>query len=684
MTTTSPTTIDFDADEELDEQPPAQPFRPPVIDVPLSYPGDVWIDPDNLDFPIYKDLNRNAESRRAILKAADGNRDIQDDIRERCKRSFIFWLNLFGWTYRVRIVTTDGREVPLNAAKLMHPETGKMVGRPSAHLPFITWPIQDEVGQDLIDCIDNGEDALVDKSRDMGASWMICAVGAYMFLFREHCHIYYTSRTEQLVERSGDPQTLFWKIEYMLERQPYWLKPHIPKGDDRRMTPLPSGAYQMMKSGGRTPYRQRLLFINPQRNNSIAGFAATGHVGRAARGAVVFFDELASMEQAGDAWISAADTAACRVANSTPLGAGTTYSRLYHTGTVSGSPKILELDYRHHPEKGRNGEWRTDEDGSVTQVQGRRYWWSPWLKQQIKRRSDPADLAQNVFHDHETSGRTFFSVRDVIQHKQEFAERSTIMRFEIDPTRHNFKEQHDGRWYLACELSESGKPANQRTNYVMFADPSYGVGAANTAIAVMDSESGRFVAMFVDPLADQHKLAWEMCFAGKHLFGGQVGSAFIGWETNGPGESLYGDILKHEYPFIYHQRPEGNAAAARGKRYGWRSDRRTKRILLAGLNRCIIRREIEIPFVDTLDEMLEYIVNDDGSVGPGLIRDEKSGAREAHGDRVVAAAGCVLLRQEAPAFEPERVEYAKGTMGDIAEHWRLDEPPPGTIREWWE
>ena len=66
--------------------------------------------------------------------------------------------------------------------------------------------------------------------------------------------------------------------------------------------------------------------------------------------------------------------------------------------------------------------------------------------------------------------------------------------------------------------------------------------------------------------------------------------------------------------------------------------------------------------------MLEYVYYDTGAIGPGSIREETTGAKEAHGDRVIAYAGCVYMRSEAPKFEVSRSDYAPDSMGAVLNH----------------
>jgi len=552
---------------------------------------------------------------------------------EMCKASPLLWVNLFAWTYNVKVVDKDGREIPAEAQ----------------HVPFITWPVQDAAITEMIDGIDRGYDLLIDKSRDMGASWICITVATWMWLFRDNTQALLVSRVEDLVDRKGDPDTLFWKIDYLLSNVPDWMLP-CPR--------------KCISSKGE--YRTHLQLVNPANGSTVSGQATTGHVGRGGRRTFVVFDEMAAMQNADDAWRSAADTTSCRIANSTPIGPGTAFSRLRQQGAVHKSPKIITLGYWDHPQKGQGREWRQDEDGDTTGIAGRWYWWSPWFNEQVVRRGDTADIGQNILIDHTTSGDLFFNATIVTKHMQ--AHGKPARRFEVVERGEGFvfEEADNGRWFLWCDL-EGGLPDNM-TNYLMFADISHGKGSSNSVLAIMDRESGEVVAEFCDPYISPHDYAEEACRAGRSVWAGSSGEAFLGWEVNGPGESWYEDIRRQEYRRVYYQRATGQKTDRKSRRYGWRSDRRNKRIILSSLLRAITRDEVIIRSEDGIKEMLEYVYYEDGSIGPGLMRDERTGARESHGDRVIAYAGCVFLRNEAPRFEEDSPKYAPNTMGEILNH----------------
>lgn len=551
---------------------------------------------------------------------------------ELCAASPLYWINWWVWTFNVKAIDPSGREKPAQ----------------SQHVPFITWPVQDRSILDTVECIEAGEDVISDKSRDMGESWKYVAIADWHWLFKDNSTPLLVSRIEDLVDKAGDPDCLFWKIDYINRWLPAWMLP---------------GPSEWFQRDGRC--RNHLHLENPENGASIDGQATTGHVGRGGRRTFVLFDEMASIQQARAAWQSAADTTACRIGNSTPIGPGTEFTKQRNNGIRTGRPRVLTVGYWDHPHKGRGREWRTDDDGSMTGISGRGYWWTPWFQNEVERRQDPQDIGQNILIDHVTSGRGVFSTVIVTRHLQQHGR--DPVRCEIDGDR--FVEDDNGRWYVWCDLDGSGRvKGGDRTNFVGFADPSYGIGAANAAVAFMDRETGVVAAEYVDPHTTPADLAIEMTVAGRHIFGGQTGYAFLGWETNGPGESLFIDFNRLAYPFVYCQRATDTAREERTKRYGWTSDRRRKRILCSALGRALTRSQVTICSKPGLGEMLDYVYFDDGSIGPGHLADEMTGAREAHGDRVIAYAGCVLMRAEAPSYEEAAFEFKRGTLGEIAGH----------------
>jgi hypothetical protein len=548
---------------------------------------------------------------------------VKGDFKTAFAQDICLWLRLTGWTY---------------APKEVDPSTGREVPSQKPNRPFVLWPCQEMAAQEIVDGVTNGRDVVIRKSRDMGASWLLAAVSAWGWLFKGWQTLL-VSRVEDGVDRPGDPDSLLWKIDFLLECQPPWL--------------LPGDAKSLLKRGSDT--RQHMMIRNPETGATIAGQASTAHVGRGGRRTMVLFDEFAAMGDAEAAWRSAADCTACRIAVSTPLGSGTHYSTLVRMSRSQGDPKLVELLYTDHPLKGANAEDRVDVDGRVTGSAGGEYVWTPWLGEQIKRR-DMVDLAQNVFATDVGSGANFFTPGVVTSHLNEYG----MPGQKCELLRGKWVDDPNGRWRV-------WRMGDVTREYVMFADPSYGTGSANAAICVMDAESREVVAEFADPHIPPHELANEMVEVAMTEYRGRR-HPMVGWEVNGPGAAMHHDFIRIGYHNVYRQRMVGTTTTRLTVRYGWNSSRRAKRTILGALSRAISQGDVRIPSEDTLREMLEYVILGDGSIEAASVRDLSSGARESHGDRVIALAGALMMCDEGVSEQLPETAIPEESLGAILKH----------------
>ena len=127
------------------------------------------------------------------------------------------------------------------------------------------------------------------------------------------------SRVEDLVDRTGDPDTLFWKLDYLIQSLPTWMLPDRPD--------------QWVKGTGK--HRAHMVIRKPNSAATIVGQASTAHIGRGGRRNMVVFDEYAALDNAEAAWRSAADCTSARLAVSTPVGPGTHYATLVAQGRAT-------------------------------------------------------------------------------------------------------------------------------------------------------------------------------------------------------------------------------------------------------------------------------------------------------------------------------------------------------------
>lgn len=247
-----------------------------------------------------------AEARLSRLKINDaGDRKLEARvmIHQLCTREdnpaegCIFFIENFGWTI-------DPRRTP-------------------KHIPFFLFDYQKEAIRYVIDHIDGEKDMLLEKSRDMGVTWLLVWIFLWYWLFRDGANLLMGSYKERLVDdRSID--SLFGKIDYSLQSLPVWLLP-------RRFNA--------------NKHRTKLRLVNPVNNNLLSGDTMNPDFGRGSRKTAIFYDELGFWDYAKESWESGGDSTPCRIANSTPHGFNY-YAQLRNSGI-----DVLTLHWTLHPLK---------------------------------------------------------------------------------------------------------------------------------------------------------------------------------------------------------------------------------------------------------------------------------------------------------------------------------------------
>jgi phage terminase large subunit len=201
-------------------------------------------------------------------------------------------------------------------------------GLPAA-VPFILFPRQQEYVRWVVERWRNREDFVVEKSRDMGVSWLNCAISVWLWLFHRDVVIGMGSRKETYVDKIGDPSSLFWKLRALVDGLPVEFQ---PKGWNSKL---------------HAPF---MRVLNPENGSSITGEAGD-NIGRGARTSIYLVDEAAFLEhpEAIDAALS--QTSNCKGHVSTPNGAGNPFYQKRHSGKYD----VFIFDWRQDPRK--NQEW---------------------------------------------------------------------------------------------------------------------------------------------------------------------------------------------------------------------------------------------------------------------------------------------------------------------------------------
>lgn len=257
---------------------------------------------------------------------------------ERARRDPVFFFNQFAWTYDPR------------------PEA-----KPN-HFPFLTYEFQDDYIRELEAAFKAIHDLLTDKSRDMGVSWMVLTWVVWHWLFDKSFNALVGSRKEDMVD-NFQPDSLFGKMSYVIDRLPTWL---LPIGYDKNK------------------HRTFCKIVNPETGNTIQGESANRDFSRQGRYTVILLDEFAFWEFADSVWTATADSAPIRIAVSTPRGKNNKFADLKFETKI----KCVSLHWTLHPYKD-----------------------AAWYEAEKARRT-PREVAQELDIDYEASGtERVFSLR---------------------------------------------------------------------------------------------------------------------------------------------------------------------------------------------------------------------------------------------------------------------------------
>jgi len=192
------------------------------------------------------------------------------------------------------------------------------------NLPVVLFDYQKDAVKYIVEHIDEGINFLIEKSRDMGVSWLLVYVFLWYWMFRDGTNLLMGSYREKEVDDGVNQDALFGKIEYTLKNLPAWLLPRN---------------FSFKK------HRLKLKLVNPENNNIISGSTMNPNFGRGARKTAIFYDELGFWETAKDSWESGSQTTSCQIANSTPHGKNY-YWKLRNSGM-----DVLTLHWKSHPLK---------------------------------------------------------------------------------------------------------------------------------------------------------------------------------------------------------------------------------------------------------------------------------------------------------------------------------------------
>jgi hypothetical protein len=208
-------------------------------------------------------------------------------------------------------------------------------------LPFIPFRKQVELIKFLHALVQERESGLVEKSRDMGATWTCVLFAVWLWCFWPGAVIGFGSRGSDEVDQIGNPNSIIEKVRIAIRAIPEEL---LPIGFDLK--------YHM-------PF---MRIINPETNAMINGDVGD-NIGRGGRSLVYFKDESAHYVHPELVEAALSENAAIQVDLSSVHGIGTVFHRRREAGVEwepnaelpKGRTRVFVLDWRDHP--GKTQEW---------------------------------------------------------------------------------------------------------------------------------------------------------------------------------------------------------------------------------------------------------------------------------------------------------------------------------------
>lgn len=590
-----------------------------------------------------KNARDNLRWRIKWREAALADRWLQEVMRQAAFEDVLFWFNAFCWCFEPRAII-----------KIK---------------PFVTWPHQDPAILTMDQAIDDAADAeqpidvTVDKSRGQGATWMYLMILLRRWLRDEMFSAGLVTRTEDLVDSARDPDTLLWKVVWMLHRLPFWMLPHGFEFDRHRSL------------------TDHSLF-NPEMESTIVGYSATGDVARGGRKTVFGMDELAAFDKGTDyaALNSTQHVTRCRFLVSTFKGDTGAY---YEAVKKDTNARKIVLDWKDNPTQNRGlyrvtkgkivpeGREFTDAEletirrqhdqlrrrGYVLEGKVRNIWYNAEC---LRPGVTPRGIAQELDRDPHGSVSKVFSVEVLKAAKASYCRPPLVKgRFVYDsetaePLEPFVVESEFGEFSVWCKLDIAGRPPLGR--YVIGCDIGGGTGGsytANSVAHVLNKNTGEQVAEWVSNTKEPRDFAY-VCVALCHWFY----EATLIPEANFGGAYLNTVIETLSYPNLYYRESDIEGLHRKTEKPGfWMKDDDTK-LKLFELLQAGMATGSYIPRSEAmLIECGEYEWAKGKIIHIGSTKTDDEGAKgKAHADRVIAAALAV--------FEAHDVGMVEGDADD--------------------
>lgn len=598
-----------------------------------------------------QDPIKNVRFRVKLFEAMLEDDDLRQGYLAMCEQDIVFFTSTCVWQFNPR---KKGKEA-LGPFIPWDYQVESMLAEPTEDNP-------DNYG--LLACYEHDQDAVVQKSRDMGISWWLLIMQVWICLFNDNIKALNISRNEDAVD-SKDPDSLFWKIRFMLGWMTEWIKgPMVDQG----------------------------LLLNFKRTNSyITGTASTSAAGVGGRAGLIFVDEFPRIKEDVAVRSGTASTSDCRYFNGTHQGTATELFKLTQT------PEVIQFSYHwsQHPEK-KKGLYRFNQATNKIEIIDTSYEFphdykfvmdgkpeggpfpglrSPWYDKKVVSIGSDVEAAQELDINPSGSVSQYFEpviIRKLIIEYTRPAEWDGDVIFEEGAYR--IKKREPGEkpgplklWFL---LDRDNKPP--AAAYKFGADLSQGLGRTNSCLTILNADTGERVGEYVRPDIYPEILAPMAVWLCKQFKDQEGNPAEFAWEDRGPGSRFGREIIALGFRNVYwHADPFRPFAKAKRDLPGWQPEASAKKALLDQYRSALRNKAFLNRSEVALEETMLFQLSPDGSKvyhSGSLDKRDPSGAGENHGDRVVAdALAWMLAKDHAKRVEKRQAEEGPPILSKL---WR--------------
>ena len=465
------------------------------------------------------------------------------------------------------------RKVDITAPTGITPEQLRIlakVARSPFHLAdytYVVHPIKGKVNFKLYDFQKavlwhflNSRFNIVKKFRQAGLTELLCLFSLWLAMYTPYQNIIIISIKDRVAKR------FLQRIKFMYKNYPVWLR-----------TPIVNGRGKDIGTAS------ELEFSNGSR---ISSLPTTEDVGRSEPASLVIIDEAAIVKWAGKIWAAlfpTLSTGGRGILNSTPLGVGNFYHKMWVDACAGGNPfNPVNLLWRMHPER--------DDD---------------WYKMQAQILG-PRRLAQEVDGDFLASGNTVFDLADIRDIEDYIDELYASEMVE---------ERMNGQHLIYR------KPKRGET-IVIGADVSTSRASDYSTFTAMNTK-GEEIESFKGKMRPTDFARFLMS-RGKVL-----NSALLAPEINGVGEGVVGTIQDEGYPYLHHMtalsKEKGEKKKSKKKIPGWMTTPKTRPIIVAELEEDVRRGNVIIKDREFTREAYTFIydeMNKPVAMNKGNIEDD--------------------------------------------------------------